>query len=297
MSARGPLGTAACLLALAACARDVAGVEERLDFDQPESWAMAYTAAAFAPSPTRAPEDERCGGMLVGVDATYWRRLSTREERVGFDGTAPEAMNRSPLLGDVRLEAGLPGAVEAALSWTPPVDVRGARAEVLALALRRPLWRDAAWRFDLRAYGTLGRISGDITSDRDTATSAPGSAGNPLSVDGESHDALNWRAFGAAALATRTLDARGSAVFAGLEGACLSAIFHVHAEELGIEDRTVLATRGLAWGGVLGGSTPIAQGLMLGAACEYVPLRIARPDARTANDPFATARISLTARL
>jgi hypothetical protein len=297
VSSPDSLGTAACLLALAACACDVAGVEERLDFDQPESWAMAYTAAAFAPSPSRAPEDEPCGSVLVGADATYWRRLSTREERVGFDGTAPEAMNRSPLLGDVRLEAGLPGAVEAALSWTPPVDVRGVRADVVALALRRPLWREAAWRFDLRAYGTLGHVSGDITSDRDTATSAPGSAGNPLSVDGESHDALNWRAVGAAALATRTLDERRSAVFAGLEGAYLSATFHVRAQELGVDDRTVLATRGLAWGGVLGGSTPVAQGLILGAAFEYVPLRIARPNARAANDPFATARISLTARL
>ncbi len=275
----------------------VAGVEQHVEIDSPEAWAMAYTASAFAPSPTRAPEDEEPGALLVGGDATYWRRLSTREEQVGFDGTAPESMDRSPLLGDLRVEAGLPGAVVAALTWTPPVDVRGVRADVVSAALRRVFWRDGAWRLDARVYGTLGRITGDITSDEATANAAPGSPGNPLSTDGESHDILNWRMMGANLLVTRALDDHGCAAFAGVEGALLHATFHVHAEEVGVVDRTVNTTASATGGAVVGASCTPWVGVILGAAAEYIPLRIARPGARESIDPFATGRLSLTVRL
>jgi hypothetical protein len=230
----------------------------------------------------------------VGGDLVYLRRLSTREEQVGFDGTAPESMDRTPVLGDLRGEAGLPGGVDVMLGWVPPVDVRGIRADVLTLACARQWFRDERFRLGARLFGAIGRISGDITSDQSAADAPGGSPGNPLDTDGESHDIFNWRAGGIDLLATEYLDDSGTAIFGGVEATLMHLTFHVRSEEAGIVDRTVLTTQGAPWGVTVGSSGTICHDAQLGGSVIYSPLGIDRPNARHAIDPFVTARMSLT---
>ncbi len=186
------------------------GEEDQIAFQRPESWAMASAAWALAPSPTRAIPEAQAGTLSVGGDAAYLRRFSTREEQVGFEGTAPESMNRTPVLGDLRLEAGAPGGVQVVLGWTPPVYVQGIRADVATLALERQCLHADHFRLGLRVFGAIGQLSGDITSDQATADAPGGSAGNPLDTDGESHDKFNWRMAGIDLLATEQLDQAGT---------------------------------------------------------------------------------------
>ncbi len=73
--------------------------------------------------------------------------------------------------------------------------------------------------------------------------------------------------------------------------------FHVRSQEAGIADRTVLATQGTSWGGTVGASGTILRDTELGGAVVYIPLRIDRPHARRAIDPFVTVRMSITVQL
>jgi hypothetical protein len=285
----------ALLLCLSFVHASASADEEQIEFQRPESWAMAYVATAFIPAiPPGAASDAAAGSLAVGADALYLRRLNTRDEQVGFDGTAPEGMNRSPVLGTLRFEAGLPAGVQASVTWVPPVDIRGVRADVATLSLARGLLESGHVRLSGRIFAAEGRVSGDITSDRDTANAPGGSPGNPLDTDGESHDLLNLRMAGVDLLAWERLDDAGTSLFAGIEGTLMHLTFHVRSQEGGVVDRSVLATQGGTWAGMLGASGRLSQDLLLGGSLYYSPLRIDRPQAQRATEPFVTVRASLT---
>jgi hypothetical protein len=270
----------------------LAGEEDRIEFDRPEAWAMAYNATACIPAVSRSIPDAQPGAFALGVDALYLRRLNTRDEQVGFDGTAPEAMNRSPVLANLRAEAGLPAGIDILATWIPPLDVRGVRADVASLALERQFFEENHFHLGLRLFGAMGRITGDITSDEQTANSQPGSAGNPLDTEGESHDFFNLRMVGVDVLASEYLDGNSLRIYGGIEGSLMHLSFHVRSQEAGIVDRTVLTTQGETWALLLGCSGMIAENVVLGGSIYYSPLHIDRPP--RALEPFVTARLSLT---
>lgn len=82
---------AVCLAVTHASAQQVIEVEEELDFDRPESWAMKYFASVALPSTIRAPERLGPGAILLGFEL---RRLVadlvTRLGRAAF----PEGRRR-----------------------------------------------------------------------------------------------------------------------------------------------------------------------------------------------------------
>ncbi len=91
-------------------------------------------------------------------------RLSDAQQHVGFGGSKNEDLNKSPVIGRLRLALGLPGDWVAELGYTPPLQLAGSQARnVVALAVGRRLVESHPFSLSMRALGQLGKVDGDIT--------------------------------------------------------------------------------------------------------------------------------------
>jgi len=175
----------------AARAQDILFDYEREAFDSPEGWAMAHTVSASlnlgaGPASTLSTWDWRLSAELGSIP-----HLSREEQRVGFGGYKLEDMNKSPVFGRGRLHVGLPAAITAELSWTPPLEINGGKPQHLfGLALERALWRGEDWTLGGRLFAVRGAARGDTTCSRSVARQAPGSAGNLYGCRAPSDDTL-----------------------------------------------------------------------------------------------------------
>ncbi len=62
----------------------------------PEAWALKYFASATLLSglePPDPPELRRIGAITLGLEVNWMPTLDAGQQRVGFNGTAPEGLN------------------------------------------------------------------------------------------------------------------------------------------------------------------------------------------------------------
>jgi hypothetical protein len=69
----------------------------QIAFDRPEEWAMKYFTSATSLSGLTTPDRPSAGSLAVQFEIGWLPTLSTAQERVGFDGTAPEHLNKAPV--------------------------------------------------------------------------------------------------------------------------------------------------------------------------------------------------------
>lgn len=153
---------AALAAALPAAAQPpVVGTTERLDTRRPEAWAQAYFGTALMPSGwSLRPRTE---GWSAALEFNEVPHLDTRQRRVGFNGTKPENLNRSPVFARAWVGYALPWGIALHAGWTPPIEIDGAEAtELWSLVLNRS-FEHGPWRFGAAAQGGVARIEGDFT--------------------------------------------------------------------------------------------------------------------------------------
>jgi hypothetical protein len=298
---RGPVRAGAALalilgLAGLASAQPAIAVDQALDFDRPESWAMKYFATVSVPTTTRAPQPMAAGAVDVGFEGGLVPRLDDEKRRVGFNGTKLEDVNKTRLFGRIRGRIGLPSAFSVDVGYVPPIEVNGARPHLFSAAAGRTFTLSDAWHLDLRAHAQLGTIRGDITCSADEAAAGPDPSRNPFLCDEPSSDRLEQRMAGGEISVGRT--AGRWHPYAGLSFDYLDLEFRVHARYAGIVDRTRQTTSGGAVG-VLGGLGFVPAGpWRLSGEVFYAPLSVVRPpDTRRRNDALFNARFLLSYRL
>ncbi len=291
-----PIAIVALVLAVAFAAPGLAEEAETVEFDRPEAWALKYFAAVSTFTPLRAPELREPWSTDLALEAVWVPSLSEEERRVGFNGTKVEDLNKLPVLGRPRLMVGLPAGFSVELSWVPPVEVAGVKANLVAAALERPLVDRGSWSLGVRAFGQLGEVEGDFTCSEDAADQPPGSDGNPYGCEAPSED-------------VSTLDYAGLAVTGGFDLAGGKAHFaagatyndlelEVDAVTYGYHDQTHLTTDG--WTGWIsaGAGWPLGERLWLGGELYYSPLDVVRPPStESQNDALFNVRAVLRYRL
>jgi hypothetical protein len=294
------LGLALVVVALAApaCAETVLRDHEVLDFDRPEAWAMAWTAAVTLPTALGDPRRLAPGSVEVGLEGGWVPRLSEQQRTVGFLGEKPEDLNRTAVFGRPRLAVGLPGQLTATVAWAPPVDVGGVEPSILSLAIGRPLWRGDRATLGVRVFGERGTLRGDLTCPADVAASTDPFR-NPYGCEAPSRDVMSLRLAGAELAASTTLDRwPGVSPYAAVAAARLHAEFQVDAHRYGFLDRTLLETDGTLWAGTLGLSVAASDRLRLAGELLYAPLDVVgRAGKGRQRDGLLNARVLLAYRL
>jgi hypothetical protein len=232
----------------------------------------------------------------LGLELGWIPELDRSQRRVGFEGTALEDLNKTPLLGRPRLLVGLPAGISAEVGWVPPVELNGGKANLIAAALERPFLESEPLTLGVRLYGQIGHATGDFTCSKAVAAQPPGSPGNPLGCNEPSRDTSTLNDAGAALTAGVHL---GGGAFAHLaSGATYNDVqFQVGALTNGQPDHTLLVTHG--WTGwIAGGAGFRGERTWLGLEAFYSPLIVRRPPRTdTQNDGLFNVRAVLRYRI
>lgn len=276
-------------------AQEIVDQGERLDSDRPEAWAMAYMSAStlfsgFGPAAGREP-----WSFSLGAEAGHIPHLSTAKRRVGLNGTKLEDLNKSPVFGRLRGELALPEEFSLELSWTPPIEVDGARArDLFGVALQRPLYRDPDWRLGARVFHQRGTIGGDITCDRDTASHEPGSAENPFGCREPSDDRFKIHQTGLEISVSREFRDPRVAPYLTYTATRMKPQTRVRARTFSVLDRSVLTSRMTTHTVTAGAVFRPLDGWEAVVALAWTPLDSRRPpDDRTSRHDLYSTRLML----
>lgn len=216
---------------------------EDLDFDDPESWAMKYFSSASAMTSLGAVQDRVAGELELGLEAIQVPELSEEQRLVGFGGVKEEDLNRSPVFGRVRLSVGLGARFSLTVGWMPPVELDGIEANLVSLALERPLFVGRSWRLGWRVFGQTGQAGGDLVCTEEDASFPVGSPGNRFGCQRPSRDEVTLEHYGVELVAGIPLtDSLLLHVGAGALEHDLE--FQIDARTFDFQDRTRLLTDG-----------------------------------------------------
>src|SRR5437016_2848027 len=72
-----------------------------IGFERPEAWGLKYFASVSLLSglqPPDPPEGRRAGSVTVGVELGWLPTLDAGQTRIGFNGKAPQELNKAPIL-------------------------------------------------------------------------------------------------------------------------------------------------------------------------------------------------------
>jgi hypothetical protein len=134
---------------------------QRHDFDSPEGRLLGYYSAALAFTSGGPALGGRPWSIDLGVEATYVPPLSRAQRQAGSD--KPQSSNLAPAFPRPRVSLTFPGRVQAEASWIPPVRVFDAEANLISLAVSRPIRDVRGITLVPRLAFTTGRIEGAIT--------------------------------------------------------------------------------------------------------------------------------------
>ena len=289
----GCLGLLVLLAVIAppAAAQVIDDVEE-LAWDRPEAWAMKYFNSVSLLTGLGPPRTREPWSIELGLEAGLIPHLDEDQRRIGFGGAKVEDINRVPVLVRPRLTVGLPARFSLDVGWVPPVEIDGATSNIVGVALERPLYESGPWAFGIRAYGQLGRVSGDFTCSEDEAGFPPGSPENFWGCEEPSDDELTLDHAGAALTGgyrIKTIDLHW-----GVAATYMDMEFQVDAVTFGIVDRTLLLADGWTWSVNGGASWRLGSRTSLSAEVFYSPLSVVRPPSTVQdNDPLLNVRTML----
>jgi len=267
-------------------------------FDSPEGWAMAYTLASALNLGSGPAEHRGLFTWKIEAELASIPHLSKEQQRVGFGGFKPEDMNKSPVFGRARVSVALPAAVTAEFSWTPPLELDGAKPESLfGLALERELVSVGAWRLGGRLHAVRGHVSADVTCSRDVASYAPGSPSNLFGCSGASVDRLRMNQQGAEVMLSRSLFDGRLQPFVAYARTHFRPFVEVEAPLFDSTHFWELQTSGSVDSLTLGARATITPVWQSSIAFSYTPLSVIRPrmDNRQ-HDNFWSLRVAVARR-
>jgi hypothetical protein len=135
-------------------------------WSSPEGRLMGFYSDALAFSAVGAPRARRSGEVEFALEMSYVPRLSKAQRTTGDD--KPEATNLAPVLPRPRALVALPGKFAVEGSWIPPLRVFGVTANLLSVAVTRPIARVRGIELVPRLSALTGQVRGPITCNAET---------------------------------------------------------------------------------------------------------------------------------
>jgi hypothetical protein len=307
MSKSGILRRELCLLAMlavGASAQSGGGTtifngNYHIGFERPEAWGLKYFASASLLSGMPAPasgEGLHAGSISVGFEMDWLPQLNAGQERIGFDGTAPENLNQAPIFARAVVRVGLPDKFSVLVAAPPPFELFGVRTHLLAFGLERPLLEREHWTLGWRGYGQVGSVKGAFTCPASVLAFAPGSSGNPTECVGQSADVASLNYAGSEFEFSYRIPRNPKIIpHVAAGGNWLDTVFQTHAPVSAGLDETRLWTRGGTFSGTGGVTYMVTKRASLTVDAFYTPLWVKRnAEASRTNDGLFNVRASLS---
>jgi len=294
------LGVALAVASAApARAQSVVAETETLDFDRPEAWGMKYYASLALLTSMGVPEKRAAGSVDLGFEGSYVPQMSDDERRIGFNGTKLEDVNKTSFFGRIRGSVGLGKGLALELGYTPPVEVGGAKPNILALALGRPFDLSPTWRLGVRGYGQIGTIEADITCSADEVAAGDDVQQNPFQCVEPSRDESRQKVIGLELVAGYDGDSRFKP-YVGLGLSYMDLEFQVNAlySDGLVEDHNLQLTSGTTVSATAGLTFEANARWRVTAELFYAWLSVTRPPSTTSgNEGFFNGRVFVSYRI
>jgi opacity protein-like surface antigen len=266
---------------------------ERLAFDRPESWGMKYYTSLTVPTAMGVPRERAAGEVELGLEGGYVPQLSDAERRIGFNGTKLEDVNKTSAFARLRGGVCVGKGFALELSYSPRIEVGGARPSIVALALERPLVLARAWVLGVRGYGQRGTIKADITCSAAEVAAGNDLQANPFQCVRASQDESRQKLAGMELTAGYVGRSRFKP-YAGIGVAHLDLEFHVNAVYSGgrVEDHTVQLTSGSLVYATAGLTVALSRRVQLTTEIFHSWLGVVRPPSTlSASEGFLNGRV------
>ncbi len=271
-----------------------------IGFDRPEAWGLKYFASSsllsgLQPEPP-SPEGQRPGSFTIGLEVGWLPTLTAGQERIGFDGTSPEDLNKAPIFARPAVRIVLPRKFTVLVAAPPPFQLFGETSHLLALGLEHPIVERRDWAFRWRGYGQGGSVKGAFTCPQSVLAYAPGSANNPTGCVGESADVATLRYAGMEFQYSHRLRMAPRIVpHVSVGGNFIDGVFQLHAPVQGGLDETRMWTHGGTFSTTAGITYLVTRRAAFTVDAFYSPLWVTRQaDAPDTNDGLFNVRALLS---
>jgi hypothetical protein len=269
----------------------------QIAFDRPEAWAMKYFTSATALSGLSTPDSPSAGSLAVQFEIGWLPTLSAAQERVGFDGTTPEDLNKAPVFLRPRVTIGLPRRLALIIAVDPPIRAFGVTPRLLALGIDGAIHDSGTWHFGWRAHGQIGTVTAAFTCPANVVPFAPGSTANPAGCTAESSDVTTLRYAGVELQAARRIGER-FAPHAAAGANLVDNVFQTNAQTYGQPDHTRLQANGVTLMASAGIGYTVTKRVTIAADLFYAPLTVRRTlGSASSIDPMINARALISYRV
>ena len=269
-------------------------------FDRPEAWGLKYFASSSLlsglPPGDFSTTEHKPGAINIAFEAGWLPSLDAGQQRIGFNGAAPEDLNKAPIFARPVVRVALPWKLTVIAAAPPPFEVFGITSHLLAFGLERPLVERHAWTLSWRGYGQLGSVRGAFTCPNSVLAFAPGSPNNPTECVGKSDDTASLRYAGMEFQFAHRLARMPRLIpHVAAGGNFIDGVFQVHAPVQDGLDETRLWTRGGTFSGSAGASYLLTRRAAFTVDAFYSPLWVQRtPGAPRTNDGLFNVRALLS---
>ena len=275
-------------------AQSVNGIHEDLDFSSPEAWAMSYMVASTLNLALQPPKSIEFGDIRLSAELASIPHLNREQQQVGFGGFKSEDLNKSPAFGLARASLGLIWDVTAELSWTPPVEINGAKPDLMwGLALSKPLIISDSWGLGLRLYKIDGSVLADVTCSEKIAEFPPFSSQNLFGCIGKSEDKLEMDHHGAEVILSFNKPNMLLKPWVSIASTKMYPFVEIDAPLEGSKHSSTLSTEGKTITYSIGFNYRLNEKWGINMASSYTPLEARRIQKTGRQDNFWNIRLGL----
>lgn len=268
---------------------------EEVSFSSPEGWGMSYMSAASLNLSDSFPASLDLGEVVITGEISTIPKLNREQQKIGFGGLKYEDLNKSPLFGRGKLKIGFYWDSVLELSYTPPLEIKGAKPNNLwGIALAKPIISNDSVNLGIRYYRLSGNAVADVTCSENTVNQPLYTAGNPSGCISVSKDRIDLGHQGFEILLTRNHINEKFKPYISLASTKIDSSVKIDAQLELSREIAFVQTSGTINTLSFGLNYKISDNWQFNLGTSYTPLDVNRPSPAGGDDDFWNLKLGFS---
>ena len=268
---------------------------EEVSFSSPEGWGMSYMSAASLNLSDSFPASLDLGELVITGEISTIPKLNREQQKIGFGGLKYEDLNKSPLFGRGKLKIGFYWDSVLELSYTPPLEIKGAKPNNLwGIALAKPIISNDSMNLGIRYYRLSGNAVADVTCSENTVNQPLYTAGNPSGCISVSKDRIDLGHQGFEILLTRNHINEKFKPYISLASTKIDSSVKIDAQLELSREIAFVQTSGTINTLSFGLNYKISDNWQFNLGTSYTPLDVNRPSPAGGDDDFWNLKLGFS---
>ena len=268
---------------------------EEVSFSSPEGWGMSYMSAASLNLSDSFPASIDLGELVITGEISTIPKLNREQQKIGFGGLKYEDLNKSPLFGRGKLKIGFYWDSVLELSYTPPLEIKGAKPNNLwGIALAKPIISNDSVNLGIRYYRLSGNAVADVTCSKNTVNQPLYTAGNPSGCISVSKDRIDLGHQGFEILLTRNHINEKFKPYISLASTKIDSSVKIDAQLELSREIAFVQTSGTINTLNFGLNYKISDNWQFNLGTSYTPLDVNRPSPAGGDDDFWNLKLGFS---